>query len=545
MKTLLSYFRHLMMTLAILGFGLPACAATFAAKNGITWTFDRDYPVGQYVNGDPWVVGPVTITAITPVPIEGRNGTMVNPQPGNTQGFDADFNQAYNPYVSALNVGKNLPLTVAVNSSVVSSITADASTQWDTIQMYAILTVVQNAPATNSFRPPAVGTGSRASLWNESQLDYTKLRTLPRAPLTAAPAIADYVSWFSYPWFEIDSLWTGGYLRPSYMAKNGYGREIAFRTGYAALLLNLDYSNAEKRALLIGVVQVGIDNYGFITQGGSWYNTGGHNIGRLSPLIIAAGVLNDVRLKNVITGAGNHFSEIQSTFFVSQADVNRVHGVWSNTLQRLAGTNGDPVFQYTAANIGMPEWGIGHTGNPELDNNWWNAQYRDVCACTFVGPTMTARVMGLRSTVNWEPLFSYAERHLNYEQSAEYGGEFENLTPLFYRQYFNTYKDAVPGSGGGVEPPPPQVTFAVGDRIQVTANTNIRNAALLAGTLLGVQAVNATGTIVAGPTGPDVNNITWWQVNYDSGADGWCGQDNFARVSGQPPSSPTGVHVKP
>jgi hypothetical protein len=42
---------------------------------------------------------------------------------------------------------------------------------------------------------------------------------------------------------------------------------------------------------------------------------------------------------------------------------------------------------------------------------------------------------------------------------------------------------------------------------------------------LGTQAIGMTGTIVAGPT--LANGITWWQINYDSGVDGWSGADNF------------------
>ena len=38
---------------------------------GITWTFDKKVPVGQFINGDYYVVGPVTITAIDPKPLFG------------------------------------------------------------------------------------------------------------------------------------------------------------------------------------------------------------------------------------------------------------------------------------------------------------------------------------------------------------------------------------------------------------------------------------------------------------------------------------------
>src|SRR5665647_2005666 len=43
-----------------------AQAATSVTQYGIIWTFDADYTVGQFVNGDYWVVGPIVINAITP-----------------------------------------------------------------------------------------------------------------------------------------------------------------------------------------------------------------------------------------------------------------------------------------------------------------------------------------------------------------------------------------------------------------------------------------------------------------------------------------------
>ena len=44
----------------------PAGTASSITKDGITWTFSEPVPVGQFVNGDYFVVGPVTITAIDP-----------------------------------------------------------------------------------------------------------------------------------------------------------------------------------------------------------------------------------------------------------------------------------------------------------------------------------------------------------------------------------------------------------------------------------------------------------------------------------------------
>ena len=41
------------------------------SQYGMTWTFDKPARVGRFVNGDFYVVGPVTVTAIMPKPLYG------------------------------------------------------------------------------------------------------------------------------------------------------------------------------------------------------------------------------------------------------------------------------------------------------------------------------------------------------------------------------------------------------------------------------------------------------------------------------------------
>lgn len=512
----------------------PLNAATSVSKDGVTWTFDRDYATGQYANGDNWVVGPALITRITPAPAGGMNGSMLNPEVSATQGFDNRFNAAYNPYAANLNVGSELPMTMPVNSSLVSSISAPSYVQWGLVQLYAVLTCVQSAPAANSFRPPYTSTGSRASRWTTANLNFNKLNKLSPVPLTSLPDWGAYESTFSPLWFEMNLIWTGRYMHTPYQALNGYGKDMAIKTGDVALMLNLNYSDAYKSKLLVSYVQYGIDISGILAAGGRWYDTGGHNIGRLAPLLVAATVLEDGSLQALLDGTKMGFSEYCQTFFVSQADVDTVRYV----------ADGRPRLPYTAANIGMPEWGETHNDNPTRDGNNWDAYYRDICGGQLTAPTLAAKVMGMRAICKWEPVFAYAARHLDYEQGSTYQGEFNyNPTTAFHKQFYNAYKNAGPGSG--VLTPPPSVTFAVGVRIQVTKDTNVRDTAALTGTLLGAQSANALGTIIAGPIGPDANSITWWQVNYDTGVDGWSGQDNFLLSAGQPPSAPTGLREKP
>jgi hypothetical protein len=397
-------------------------------RHGITWTFDKSYPCGQYCNGDWFVVGPVRITAITPTPTEGRNGTVVNPQLGTTQGFD---NRPWtNPYSAALNVGTNLPLTVANDSSVVSSISRSTWAGRCIVDVYAILTVVTAPPPSGSFRPPYIGAGSRESRFTENQINYSRLRDL--LPPSNTPSLGVSTDYFKKVWYEQDLNYSGGYLHTTYMSPDGYGKGMAIRTGDAALLLNLNFSPAEKRDLLVGFIQYGIDINGTILKGGRWYADGGHNLGRLAPAMVAAAVLNDDSLKAEIAGSSMRFQEFQQTFFVTQSDVD---------LTNRVAVNGFPVSNYTSANIGMPEWGIRHRNNPEMDNNRWDSPYRDINGGQHTAPAMAARVMGIRGLLNWEALFLYQERHLNYEQGSTYAGEFNyNPTISFHRQFYNAYR---------------------------------------------------------------------------------------------------------
>ena len=65
--------------------------------------------------------------------------------------------------------------------------------------------------------------------------------------------------------------------------------------------------------------------------------------------------------------------------------------------------------------------------------------------------------------------------------------------------------------------------FILNDRVQTTANLNVRATASASGTLLGTQTTGALGTVIGGPTIAD--GFTWWNINYDTGADGWSAED--------------------
>lgn len=66
---------------------------------------------------------------------------------------------------------------------------------------------------------------------------------------------------------------------------------------------------------------------------------------------------------------------------------------------------------------------------------------------------------------------------------------------------------------------PTSTLFRSGDRVRATANLNVRATPSVTGTLLGTQAAGALGTVSGGAIAS--GGYQWWNINYDSGADGW------------------------
>ena len=79
-------------------------------------------------------------------------------------------------------------------------------------------------------------------------------------------------------------------------------------------------------------------------------------------------------------------------------------------------------------------------------------------------------------------------------------------------------------------PTPIVTTFKIGDRVSMTKNVNVRTSGLIStATLIGTNPLGSTGTLTAGPT-QSADGIIWFNVNFDTGFDGWVGADNFVKV---------------
>lgn len=388
---------------------MPAFASTSVTHYGITWTFSSDRPTGTFANGEPWVVGPVTVTNITPNPSQSvvgvQNGSMKNPVPGAKHGFDSNpVTMPSTSYDPALNVALSLPVTLAGGDNLVSAITVNSYPNFfDTV---CVLTVVSSAPPAGSFRPAPYGKDHPVR-WNKSQVNFSVLKNL--AAVAGAPTKAQVEAKLpALPWWEWSSNYSGGLLSPwrNLAAGNGgdgkpstYGREIAGKWGEVGLWLNLNNTEADKEKALIQTIQCGIDIWSYATNGGGFYHDGGHKCGRKFPVLVAAVALNDPTLLAFVKSP-NIFQEDTQTFIVTQSDVGR--SVVS------------PKVTYDKSHVGMAEWGVRHRWEPEQDDSRWGVEgtpYRHVNWPNMAGPVLAAELMGRKNEWGHPAIFAFAERY--------------------------------------------------------------------------------------------------------------------------------------
>jgi len=408
--------------------------ATSVNEGEITWTFADDETVGQYADGSWWVVGPVSITAITPADsspgdANDTDGSMVNPTPNGDQGLDYRADD----YNRTLNIARSLPYAGVAGESIVSSKAAstDYFGQW--IERVAVLTIVSGSPSSETFRPPMWGTDKSLS-YTTSNLDYTELQT--EATVTDTPSLATTESLFDtsgLPFCEWDQLWSAKYKMGT-DNHPAYGRTIAHYVGEAMLQLQLNYSDAQKKTLLVKMVQWGIDEWGYYENGGTTKPDGGHKHGRKVCVVLAATQFNDADMLDIANDLLT-FQEDQTTWEISADDVGRTVNS-GNT--------------YLTEDIGVAEWGIRHSTNPEQDNRLWDAPYRTVVGPSLVGHALAIQMMGFKTQWNNDKFFDYIDRLYEIEKDNHQDG-YSNFITDFTYEMWEAYRGLTPPVGQ-VEP---------------------------------------------------------------------------------------------
>jgi hypothetical protein len=302
--------------------------ASSITKDDVTWTFSQPVPVGQFVTGDYYVVGPVTITAIDPVPTTSspyENGSVMNlPTANSKSGFDSRLNDGTDEsWWFDATLRSYPPITLKAGDALVSSISlaqihslpevmraSDMSVS--PVASVSVLTVLSAAPSADAFRPSYCD--RKQTLYHANSLQRNLLPSLAPPNPSATPTLAQFETWYRQPWIDTNPFLFDA--PAEYMPS--YGQHIAFADSYASLLLMLNFSADQKVNLTNYFVQYGIDLYGCVQAGYGWPAFGGHRSGRKLPILFAGILLNNDGMKNVSTAYPNQFGEAMQTLYVNQ-----------------------------------------------------------------------------------------------------------------------------------------------------------------------------------------------------------------------------------
>ena len=277
-----------------------AAEATCSSVNqyGVTFSFSSSYACGQYANGDWWVLGPATITAISPAFDGTNNGWEVNPVVSGNHGFDGNCNG--NQFSASL--VPSLPYVAQAGQSIVKSVDSGVSGR-GCLQTAVVLTVVDSAPPGDGagvFRPPYVGTSKPTILTSELQTNL-----LPSlAPVANMPSLATIEAEFSRVWLDHKGGQTGRAIHPLDNMED-YGADIATDIHEAALRLMLNDPLSVKMPALIKYVQTGIDQYYMFNIGQTWPDGDGHRPGHRLILAFAATMLNKPEWKAALNSTAS------------------------------------------------------------------------------------------------------------------------------------------------------------------------------------------------------------------------------------------------
>lgn len=433
-----------------------------SVKSGsITWTFDQDYPTGQFANGDWYAVGPkgITIISISPEWDGQKNGAQINPLMNRSlQGLDTRISTSGIKYDNTLNVADDLPISIQPNQSIISVVGKDNASRSPWMEEAQVLTVLSATPPENSFRPPYAGT-DKTIRGQTTDIDWSWVLDLPHPPNARSPNKA--IGNIQIDWWE---QWQSSDMKTA-NTEHTYGRAIAYEAATAVLWLHLSNSRSKKEATMIDIVQRGIDNFGLVKSNeNGWWPNGGHNLGRKLPFLIAAKALNDTEMMSYSTveSSGRRaWHEDEQHFYVSSEQIDRQPSLNSDGsrpyVDRIA---------YTHEHLGIADWTSNrhtelHRATPRW-TGWSGSGYRFANGGPNVGQVAAAMLSGLESAWDAPAFFDYIRER--YWPSEE--GKRQNAFNQIYLFHAEMFEKAVKNNPSSTETrkelPPPEFNLSSG-----------------------------------------------------------------------------------
>jgi len=442
---------------------------------GITWTFEKPARVGQFVNGDYYVVGPVKIVSITPKPENGRNGSCLDPLATiERAGFDDRIpNNRYDPELFLAP-----PISLVPGNSLVSSISQEelhkikpflwriTEAQLSPVRTVAVLTCLDKPVPHDAFRP-AYGKGSK-KIFFARNLRRELLPKLSGEGINFSChqggsnkefTVQEVTRWFQRPWIDLIMDEFGAPIENMPV----YGREFSRTVGIASLLLCMDFQYEQKEPLLINFIQLGIDLWGLAEQGSqpnTWKALGGHANGRKWPIVFAGILLGDKEMQQPEKKYTYlRFSEDTQTMFDNCWTGAKV--VWAGHV----GKDGHP------RHVG---WGAYEHLHPKdwLSNT--GESYRRCCTSNaWVGQALAVRILHAEKYWDHDAFFAYVDRWMTEDDTehiriireargTRYGSEWARQGATwdpFCKDMWNKYRNNLPPSSDGTITPPAEVTW--------------------------------------------------------------------------------------
>jgi len=404
----------------------PPGTAASITKDGVTWTFSEAVPVGQFVNGDYYVVGPVTVTAISPQPTTSSpylNGSVVDlPTANGKSGFDSRLNDGTDEsWWFDASLRSYPPISLKPGDALVSSISlatihsvpevmraSDMSVS--PVASDSVLTVLASAPSADAFRPSYCDRSQ--TIYHANNLQRNLLPSLAPPNPSNTPTLVQYEALYRQPWIDTNAFLFDA--PADYMPS--YGQHIAFADSYAGLLLMLNFPADQKVNLTNYLVQYGIDLYGCVQAGYGWPAFGGHRSGRKFPIILAGILLNDSGMKNVSTTYPDQFGEDMQTLYINQLPpAGTYQQAWQGATVIYGGHYGVHAADSSPVSAGLygpyeqlqpANWPILTPPGEQLGE-----AYRRCCtSVSWVGEALAAYLVNGRSTWNHPAFFDYVNR---------------------------------------------------------------------------------------------------------------------------------------
>lgn len=476
--------------------------------------------VGTFADGSYWINGggdPVTIPSVAPASalsvrsISGggstdssrMHGLMIDPgkapsgttlaarqavNDGSTngvggQGYDSwegtgDYPDSAYDYSSVVNRdpgATGTALTIATEATLVKAVSTTGNVNSQArpvIQKLVPFTILKAFPNIGDFRP-GPSDPVKTPWLNVNDVDFSKLPNLATGTLTI-PAYAATLAALRFQSWQHTYNANSRNIVPEADGAPVYGGK---RYVWTEAMLGLCYdtwTTAQKRAIVIRLIQLAIDITARAEQGAVWQDNGGHCVAQKSLVAFAAFMTGHQRFKDALEftttfavfggGVASIWGEDRQMFRVSQEDLDR-----------------NKAYPYRSSQLGVAEWSGDATRKdpndykqrqnslgvytPQKDAKLgetvdYSQDYRHIIARVSVPAALALRLMGAAGFMKtlW---LDYQDRHMAARIAAGTylpNGKGNDITPWVLSAWSRDRTKAGTGTGTGGVTSPPVVT---------------------------------------------------------------------------------------